>query len=599
MSDVTTGTTFNPQFFMNPPWWIGRVEEKSVWSDNFRGKTFTNVSEIRGWGHRYKVRIFNWHTGDTDSLKPDEIAMCQVIMPVTAGSGHGGASETPSIESGSIVFGFFMDGMAGQEGYIVGVLGNSNNNVPKERSTPSPNQSKTSVTSGQDGRPVVSKSNPPLSSSGPGSASNQTLPPNVDGLSTNQLKRLLDPSKTPSSEVFRAAAEARQKAKSQGKTAKEIERLVLVATVKASKQPASDAGANANCNKGYQQFNDTYKDGTEEKSAKVPDNLILNGNPLQTTEALHIGVKSTHDLKRDQKVKIPLIDVSKKNNSNTTGIQRSVKNLVNTIEDLKKTYNKVSAFQTDSAEFTEKIEKEISGVVNEISGFTKNIMGGVRSYTYDRLAKEARKASGNLFPSEVPKFYKKVEQSLGFIACAFNKITAKMPGLLNKLLKNLLDKAINIPLCTAENIMSSIMNNVMNSLKNSLSKIFAMLKSSLRSITKLGKKLGGDIGSLFGNIFNALEYVNGIKEFFKCDDEETPVKYTEVSLAGPAIPGGDAIASPTKDGGAPVGTGDPFASAANIVNKIDESNDLDSPTTDNFREAVKAEDSETSGLTLL
>ena len=39
-------------------------------------------------------------------------------MPVTAGSGHGGASITPSIESGSVVFGFFMDGMAGQEGYI-------------------------------------------------------------------------------------------------------------------------------------------------------------------------------------------------------------------------------------------------------------------------------------------------------------------------------------------------------------------------------------------------------------------------------------------------------------------------------------------------
>ena len=118
MSDVTTGTAFNPQFFMNPPWWMGRVEDKEVWTDNIQGSTFTGVSDIKGWGHRYKVRVFNWHTGDTEDLQPEEL-QCQVLMPVTAGSGHGGASITPSIESGSVVFGFFMDGMAGQEGYIL------------------------------------------------------------------------------------------------------------------------------------------------------------------------------------------------------------------------------------------------------------------------------------------------------------------------------------------------------------------------------------------------------------------------------------------------------------------------------------------------
>ena len=125
MSDVTTGTAFNPQFFMNPPWWLGRVEEKGTWSDNIEGETFTSVAGIKGWGHRYKVRVFNWHTGDVDNLAPKDMAYCQVVMPVTSGSGHGGAAQTPSIESGSVVFGFFMDGMAGQEGYIMGVLGNS------------------------------------------------------------------------------------------------------------------------------------------------------------------------------------------------------------------------------------------------------------------------------------------------------------------------------------------------------------------------------------------------------------------------------------------------------------------------------------------
>ena len=88
MSDVTTGTAFNPQFFMNPPWWLGRVEAKETWNDNIAGETFTNVAGIEGWGHRYKVRIFNWHTGDLEQLPPKDMAFCQVVMPVTAGSGH-------------------------------------------------------------------------------------------------------------------------------------------------------------------------------------------------------------------------------------------------------------------------------------------------------------------------------------------------------------------------------------------------------------------------------------------------------------------------------------------------------------------------------
>jgi len=630
MSDVTTGTTFNPQFFMNPPWWIGRVEDKEVWKDNIQGKTFTNVADIKGWGHRYKVRIFNWHTGDVSKLQPKEMAFCQVILPVTAGSGHGGAAQTPSIEAGSIVFGFFMDGMAGQEGYIVGLVGNSNNNVPKERGKSAPNQPQTSVppTATTGGKPTPTKTNPPTPPTGPGSAATQPVPQNVDQLSTNQLKKLLDPSKTPSSAVFKEASKARQKAKAAGLPEAEVERLVLAATVKASRQPGADAGTNANCNLGYQQFNNTFRDGSEEKSSKVPDNLVLNSTPLSTTEALHIGVKSTKDLKKDQKVKIPLLDVSKKNNSNITGIQRSIKNLINTVEELKKTHNQVSALATEAKEFSNKIESQINGIVGEISGFTKNIMGGVRSYTLSKLSDQAKKAAGNLFPSEVPKFYKKIEEGIALMNCVFNKITANMPGLLKDLLKGLLDKMINAPLCAAENVLSAIMNNVIKKLTDALSKVFSMINSALASITGTLGAIGGVLGSAssalqkassaadtvsaigsslkgfeldggeFGNMFNALDYVKGIKQFFSCDDEESPVKYTEISLDGPAIPGGDAAASPTQDGGAPVGTGDPSASAANVVNNVPSQNNIDTPTTDNFREAVRSGDSETTGFTL-
>jgi hypothetical protein len=59
--------------------------------------------------------------------------MANVILPVTAGSGLGGFGDTPALSAGSIVTGFFLDGMAGQEPYIDGVMINSNNTVPKNQ----------------------------------------------------------------------------------------------------------------------------------------------------------------------------------------------------------------------------------------------------------------------------------------------------------------------------------------------------------------------------------------------------------------------------------------------------------------------------------
>lgn len=615
MSEQLTGALFDSEVFTHPTWWIGRVESKESWSDNIQGETFTNVADIKGWGQRYKVRVFNWHTGDTNKVKPDQIPYMQVVMPVTAGSGHGGAATTPSIEAGSIAFGFFMDGMAGQEGYIVGLLGNSNNNVPKERAEPAPNQPTTTVppTSTTEGKPAPVVTPPPAPPTGPGSLASQPVPDNVDQLSADQLKKLLDPSKTPSSAVFKAASEARQKAKAAGLPTNEVERLVLAATVKASRQPGADAGGSANCNKGYQQFNNTYKDGNPQTAAKVPDDRIIGGAPLSTTEALHIGVKSQDQHDKSSKIKIPLLDVTKKNNSDMKGIQRTMKNLINSVEELKKTYNQVSAFASDVSEFSSQIQNEISGAITELSGFTKNIMGGIRSYTLTKLSDATKKVTPNLFPSEIPRFYKKVEKGIKSLNCAFNKITSDMPGLLDSLLKNTLDKMVNTPLCAIENMVSNILDNVLNQVTGIMDDIFSTFNSTLGSITGALGTVGGainqaggvlgsvsgaldSIGGIGGNMFNALEYVSGIKQFFACDDAESPVKYNELSYGYPALPGGDASPVPAAANESPTGKGAVASQApsGNIVNNTN-TTALNTPTTPKIREQIQSPEDDNSG----
>ena len=61
--------------------------------------------------------------------------MANVVLPVTAGSGHGGYFETPSLAAGSVVTGFFLDGEGGQEPYIDGILPNTNDTVPRKQGT--------------------------------------------------------------------------------------------------------------------------------------------------------------------------------------------------------------------------------------------------------------------------------------------------------------------------------------------------------------------------------------------------------------------------------------------------------------------------------
>jgi len=134
MSEATS-TGFNPEYIGVLPRWFGRIVSSKTWQDNIVPYTFSDPNEIKGWGFRYKVRIFSWNTGDPGVVPDEKLHTANVILPVTAGSGHGGYFETPSIAAGSIVTGFFLDGEGGQEPYIDGILANANDKVPKKQGT--------------------------------------------------------------------------------------------------------------------------------------------------------------------------------------------------------------------------------------------------------------------------------------------------------------------------------------------------------------------------------------------------------------------------------------------------------------------------------
>lgn len=479
MSNGVLSSNFESDFITHPPRWFGRVVSKESWTGNIASEKFTDIKSPKGWGYRYKVRIFSWYTGDTNLIPDDQLPMANVVLPVTAGSGLGGSGMTPSIEPGSIVTGFFMDGDGGQEPYIDGILANSNNNAPKKQGS--------------------------------------------------------------------------------GPTA------------------------------GYAIFNDTYKDGTN--PSKVPHDRIIgpgkNKKPLSTIDALHIGTFCSADQKEDSIQEVPLLDTSKKNNSPMKGVQKTISNLLITIQKLKKKFNEASAL-LGGTDFQGLIQKAIKAACKDLSGYIKSILQGVKAFSFNKLDESVKKIAGNLFPSEMPKLYDKVNKGTDTLSCVFKNIIGGLGKLICGILDKLLDSNITTPSCAAQNFMDGILNSVLGTVSGALSAILTPMNAlfggvaslgsnllstagsvassassvveSIGSVTEqvsgafgqlnsiagslgslgtdiqgLGSQLGSALSSLDGlsspnsNLASALDFVPGIKKFFSCDTEQKVPPYNKIT----------------------------------------------------------------------
>ena len=124
---------FNPGFLGgNFSWWIGQIPNEDTWRENINPAVYSDPSDVKGWGNRYKVRIIGVHEWGEEAIPSEQLPWAQVMYPITAGGGQTGAFATPALRQGNMVFGFFMDQQEQQIPVIMGVLGN-NAQTPKPR----------------------------------------------------------------------------------------------------------------------------------------------------------------------------------------------------------------------------------------------------------------------------------------------------------------------------------------------------------------------------------------------------------------------------------------------------------------------------------
>ena len=126
-----TEALFNPESLssLGSSWWTGIVVSDVSWKGNSLNQKLNSVDEIPGWGARYKVRIVGRHTKNRNILKENDLEYCEVLYPVTGGSGHAASYQTVNLRQGSIVFGIYKDGIDGNEPLILGCIGNNEQTV--------------------------------------------------------------------------------------------------------------------------------------------------------------------------------------------------------------------------------------------------------------------------------------------------------------------------------------------------------------------------------------------------------------------------------------------------------------------------------------
>lgn len=145
--------------------WMGQIVDDVNWRENINPKIH-KAKDVDGWGYRYKVRIIGRDT-ETKEVPDDQLEMAEVELPVTAGSGHAGSQQTPNLQQGNYVVGYYKDGINGTQPVIRGVLAN-NSQTPLYGGDPRKGFVPRSGYKGKTGDKRVSKKDMYHDNTGPG-----------------------------------------------------------------------------------------------------------------------------------------------------------------------------------------------------------------------------------------------------------------------------------------------------------------------------------------------------------------------------------------------------------------------------------------------
>tara|TARA_B100000900_G_scaffold171319_1_gene145598 strand:+ start:5123 stop:5734 length:612 start_codon:yes stop_codon:yes gene_type:complete len=88
-------------FGENISFWIGKIVNVD------KNPTQRTLMSGGSWGFRYRVRLVS-DFSENDNVSDDEVFVAQALLPLTAGTGAAGRSESLKLSQGDMVIGIFM-----------------------------------------------------------------------------------------------------------------------------------------------------------------------------------------------------------------------------------------------------------------------------------------------------------------------------------------------------------------------------------------------------------------------------------------------------------------------------------------------------------
>jgi len=520
-------------------WWIGQVADDSYWRDNINPAKFKDKQGVRGWGYRYKVRIFGLHDIGEDSISSENLPWANVMYPITAGGYQQNSGQTPMIRQGNIVFGFFLDGSEQQQPVIMGVLGNNSQTQLATKNNFDNRVSNTqNGTLGTSGYAEVKKDYEGTSAPTPPDKDRGVEKPKDPKLA----KELADPA--PGVRLNQFGLPINKKiSKLQQKdinSAKQEIQLIL------ENNPAFSIEAQSSL------IRDRVAKGmaARKKEANSPRSPV---NPGATIESEAVHVQSSADIKLDE------VFCKKRVLLKPTGIVESCNRAMKTDMDnmttnIDKAMNALASY-TDAVSITQGV-KDLKKVIKDSaktqSKYMKVIMDKVKEYSQKKINQEMTSAVSALPACKRWQMLDLKDNMTQNILSEFNNMSGGMSGLMEGVLNNMLkledykdefgvqkkglltqalESAFNdtskgdeekakprVPVCTSEDAIAAVIHSNQTKIEDTNSNILNGIDTFIGDMMDEMNNVGGSaagisgvltkLGNVRGNMTSALDFEN-------------------------------------------------------------------------------------------
>ena len=503
-------------------WWLGQVVDDSEWRDNILPGKFEDANSIPGWGRRYKVRIMGIHDKEEESISSDQLPWASVMYPITAGGGQAGASQTPMIRQGNMVYGFFMDGQDQQVPVIMGIMGH-NAQIPMSTKIGNTDSNFGPTSGYAEGRnPPRGTARPTAPDDGlvtkkpvsPGLA--RVLAPVPPGVTVNKFGLRPDLPLSDVPDGLQIANDAREAARNAGLSRQEVEDAAMKAVADHIK-----------------------KLRRQQESPSAPS----TGNPTkENPDAIH--QLSAADTKREAKIKecIVIMKPDDPVQSATAAIQTRIKTL---IERLNSYLSSISSYVDAVSSVGDDVQNLISNAACEIAKYMKILFDKVMEYVLKTMNKALSKAVAAL-PTHMRSMFGDMKETITeLILCLYGKITGNLCGLIEGILTDALgmddaerkarenvDNPQNdeikrqpqVGTCYAEDVIGQALyaskkeiDDANNNLLRNINAFLEDIQNELAGVSDTLSDVQNLIGGITGSMTSALSFSNIKLNVFGCE----------------------------------------------------------------------------------